>query len=61
MDIWIEEDERFPDYKIHRDADWNLPRITVNEETLKRWNETIKKYNEIIREIGELVKDACLL
>lgn len=62
--VYIESDERYPDYFLvpepKEEAEWTPPPIEVDEETLERWDRAVSDYERVQNEMKALVREAWL-
>jgi hypothetical protein len=56
MKVWIDTDERYPDYLVSTEGDTYSEVIDVDEETLARWEKAQSDYDARALEIFMLLR-----
>jgi hypothetical protein len=58
MKVWIDEDERYPDYSLLIESTWRKPedQVEISEDLFKRFNDLKKAYDKISEELEDAMK-----
>jgi hypothetical protein len=58
MKVWIDSDERYPDYFVKERPASHLTECEVDEATLARWREVIAAYESVQDEMEDAFNKA---